>query len=171
MRPLSATTRRARWCCAALLALTIAASGACHHSAPSPRAPLPDNTLDNAYATSVGGHGHGTVRSLGPAELARLRVRRVEELLAGRLAGLSVMPTPNGGFALRVRGATTVDGSAEPLYIIDGVPVTLAPGEGLSWLDPAEILRIDVLRDPADTSVYGARGANGVIVIRTSRSR
>ena len=102
------------------------------------------------------------MRAHGPAEIARLRVRRVEELLAGRVPGVSVLSTPNGGFTVRVRG-----GHAEPLYIIDGMPVTLLPGEGLNWLDPAEILQIDVLKDPAETSIYGGRGANGVIVIRT----
>ena len=110
------------------------------------------------------------MRSLGPEEIARLRVRRVEELLAGRVPGLRVLPTPDGGFMVRVRGITTL-GNAEPLYIIDGVPVTLLPGEGLSWLDPAEILYIDVLKDPAETSIYGVRGANGVIVIRTKGGR
>jgi TonB-dependent SusC/RagA subfamily outer membrane receptor len=91
----------------------------------------------------------------------------VEELLAGRVPGLRVLPTPDGGFAVRVRGITSLNGHAEPLYVIDGIPVTLLPGEGLSWLDPSEILQIDVLKDPTETSIYGVRGANGVIVIRT----
>ena len=167
MHPLSAITHRPRWCSAALLALTMAASGACHHSARVAGAPLPVDTLDNGHISSVGGPGSGAVRSLGPEEIARLRVRRVEELLAGRVPGLRVLPTPDGGFMIRVRGITTLHRNAEPLYIIDGVPVTLLPGEGLSWLDPAEILYIDVLKDPAETSIYGVRGANGVIVIRT----
>jgi TonB-dependent starch-binding outer membrane protein SusC len=170
MRSLSTITHRPRWCTVALLFLTMAASGACHHSARGSRTPLPDDTLDNGYTTSVEEHGSGTGRSLGPAEIARLRVKRVEELLAGRVPGLRVLPTPNGGFTIRVRGTTTVQGSAEPLYIIDGMPVTLLPGEGLNWLDPAEILRIEVLKDPAETSMYGVRGANGVIVIRTKGS-
>lgn len=169
MGPASAITRRPRWCSAALLSLTMAASGACHHSARGAGAPLPVDTLDNGYTTSVREHGNGAVRSLGPDEIARLRARRVEELLAGRVPGLRVLPTPNGGFTVRIRGVTSLYGYTEPLYIIDGLPVTLLPGEGLNWLDPAEILRIDVLKDPADTSVYGARGANGVIVIRTKR--
>lgn len=167
MRPLSAVTRRPRWCSAALLSLTIAASGACHHSARVAGTPLPIDTLDNVHSTSVREYGSGAVRSLGPEEIARLRVRRVEELLAGRVPGLRVLPTPDGGFMVRIRGLTTLHGNAEPLYIIDGVPVTLLPGEDLTWLDPAEILRIDVLKDPAETSMYGVRGANGVIVIRT----
>lgn len=168
MRPLSAITRRPRWCNAALLALTVAASGACHHSARDARAPLPADTLDNGNTTSVRAHPSGAMRSLGPAEIARLRVRRVEELLA-HVPGVRVLPAPNGGFTVQIRGATTINGHVEPLYIIDGVPVTLLPGEGLNWLDPAEILRLDVLKDPPETSVYGARGANGVIVIRTRR--
>ena len=166
MRPASAITRRP-WCSAALVSLTMAASGACHHSARGAGAPLPADTLDNGYTTSVREHRSGAVSSLGLAEIARLRVRRVEELLAGRVPGLHVLPTPNGGFTVRFRGVTTLSGHAEPLYIIDGIPTTLLPGEGLNWLDPAEILRIDVLKDPADTSIYGVRGANGVIVIRT----
>jgi TonB-dependent SusC/RagA subfamily outer membrane receptor len=166
MRPLSAITRRPRWCSAALLSLTMAVSGACHHSARDARAPLPVDTLDNGYTSSVREHPSGAVRSLGPAEIARLRVRRVEELL-GRVPGVRVLPTRNGGFTVRVRGVTTVNGHTEPLYIIDGMPITLLPGEGLNWLDPAEILQIDVLKDPAETSMYGVRGANGVIVIRT----
>ena len=166
MRPAAAITPR-RWCSAALLSLTMAASGACHHSARGAGAPLPLDTLDNGYTTSVREHGSGAVRSLGPEEIARLRVKRVEELLAGRVPGLRVLPTPNGGFSVRIRGVTSLYGNAEPLYIVDGLPITLLPGEGLHWLDPAEILRIDVLKDPAETSFYGARGANGVIVIRT----
>jgi TonB-dependent SusC/RagA subfamily outer membrane receptor len=167
MRSLSTITHRPRWCSVALLSLTMAASGACHHSARGAGAPLPVDTLDNSYTTSVREHGSGAVWSLRPAELARLRVRRVEELLGGRVAGLSVLPTPNGGFTVRIRGVTTLYGNAEPLYIIDGMPITVLPGEGLYWLDPADILQIDVLKDPAETSIYGVRGANGVIVIRT----
>jgi TonB-dependent SusC/RagA subfamily outer membrane receptor len=167
MRSLSAITHRPRWCSAALLSLTVAASGACHHSARDAGAPLPADTLDNGYTTWVREHPMGAVRSLGPEEIAQLRVRRVEELLAGRVPGLRVLPTADGGFTVRVRGITTLYGHAEPLYIIDGMPVTLLPGEGLSWLDPSEILQIDVLKDPAETSMYGVRGANGVIVIRT----
>ena len=169
MRPLSPITHRPRWCSVALLCLTVLASGACHRSARVAGAPLPVDTLDNRYISSVGEHGAGAVRSLGLEEIARLRVRRVEELLAGRVPGLRVLPTPDGGFMVRVRGITTLHGNAEPLYVIDGVPVTLLPGEGLSWLNPADLLQIDVLRDPAETSMYGVRGANGVIVIRTKR--
>ncbi len=169
MRSLPGTTRGPRWRSVTLLALTMAASGACHHSARERQAPLPVDTLDNGYTSSVGEHSVGAVRSLGANEIARLRVRTVDDLLAGRVPGLRVRPTPNGGFAVRVSSIATRNGYAEPLLIIDDVPVALLPGEELTWLDPAKILRIDVLKDPAETSVYGVRGANGVIVIRTLR--
>ena len=171
MRPPSVITRHARWAGVALLSLTGAVSGACHHSARDSRAPLPADTLDTGYVSSVLEQGAGAVRSLGPEELARLRVKRVEELLAGRVPGLRVLPTSTGGFTVSIRGVSTVNGRGQPLFIIDGVPVTLLPGEEMTWLDPLEILHIDVLKDPAETSVYGARGANGVVVIRTSRRR
>ena len=169
MRPVPAITRCARWSSAGLLVLTVATTGACHHSARDAGAPLPVDTLGHRSTTSAREDRGGAVQSLGPAELARLRAKRVEELLAGRVAGVRVLPTPNGGFTIRIRGVTTFHGNSEPLYIIDGMPVTLVPGEGLSWLDPAEIFQIDVLKDPAETSMYGVRGANGVIVIRTKR--
>ena len=167
MRPLFAIRHRIPSSRVTLLALTIASGGGCHHSARDARAPVPADTLGHGYTTSTREHQSGAVQSLGPAELAQLRVKRVEELLIGRIAGVQVLSTPNGGFMIRVRGITTINGYAEPLYIIDGMPVTVVPGEGLNWLDPAEILRIDVLKDPAETSMYGVRGANGVIVIRT----
>jgi TonB-dependent starch-binding outer membrane protein SusC len=158
---------RIRWSSVMLLALTMASGGGCHHSARDAGAPLPVDTLGHGYTTSAREHRSGAVQSLGPAELAQLRVKRVEELLSGRVAGVRVLPTPNGGFTIRIRGVTTLNGNAEPLYVIDGMAVTIEPGEGLNWLDPAEILEIDVLKNPAETSMYGVRGANGVIVIRT----
>jgi len=111
------------------------------------------------------------VASIAANEMAKVKVRRVEELLAGRVAGVRVLPTPNGGFAIRIRGVSTLQGDAEPLYVVDGMAVTVEPGQGLNWLDPADIARIDVLKDAAETSMYGVRGANGVILITTKRPR
>jgi TonB-dependent SusC/RagA subfamily outer membrane receptor len=111
----------------------------------------------------------GAVQSVSPEDLARQRVKHVEELLAGRVAGVRIIPTRNGGFSIRIRGANSVTGSNEPLYVVDGLAVEVAPGEGLTWLNPADIERIDVLKDPAETSMYGIRGANGVILIKTKR--
>jgi TonB-dependent SusC/RagA subfamily outer membrane receptor len=57
------------------------------------------------------------------------------------------------------------------LYVVDGMPVHVVPGRGLDWLNPADVARIDVLKDAASTSIYGVRGGNGVILITTRRGR
>ena len=106
----------------------------------------------------------------GRAEPSFVRVRRVEELLAGRFPGVRVMPTLMGGFSIRVRTSNALPGH-EPLYVIDGMTVSVDPARGLDFLDPIDIAHIDVLRDPAETNLYGAQGANGVVVITTKRSQ
>ena len=90
---------------------------------------------------------------------------RVEELLAGRLAGVRVLSVP-GGVVVRIRGASTIMGVQQPLYVVDDMPVEPGPG-GMLAINPGEIATIEVLKDVASTSRYGMRGANGVVVIRT----
>lgn len=96
---------------------------------------------------------------------------RVEDLIAGRFAGVEVIPLARGGSALRIRGVNTILGNTEPLYIIDGVPVDAPPGVALMGLNPADVATIQVLKDAGATALYGIRGANGVIVITTKRAR
>lgn len=93
----------------------------------------------------------------------------IEEILKGRVAGVTVTRT-EGGIAVRIRGATSIYGNNEPLYVLDGVPITPGPGGSLTGIDPYDIESIEVLKDPADTALYGMRGANGVIVIKTKRA-
>jgi TonB-dependent SusC/RagA subfamily outer membrane receptor len=90
----------------------------------------------------------------------------LEQILAGRISGVEVFQTRDG-IRVRIRGATSIYGSNEPLYVIDGVPVTPGPGGNLTGINPFDIESIEVLKDPIDTSMYGLRGANGVIVIKT----
>jgi TonB-dependent SusC/RagA subfamily outer membrane receptor len=113
----------------------------------------------------------GAVQSVTDEELSNVKTAQVEERLAGRFPGVYVVRTPSGGFSIRIRGASTVLGNREPLFVVDGIAVEATPGRGLDWLNPADIERIDVLKNPAETSMYGVRGANGVIVITTKRSR
>jgi TonB-dependent SusC/RagA subfamily outer membrane receptor len=93
----------------------------------------------------------------------------IEEILKGRVAGVTVTRV-DGGIAVRIRGATSIYGSNEPLYVVDGVPIQPGPGGSLVGIDPYDIESIEVLKDPADTALYGMRGANGVIVIKTKRA-
>ena len=94
-------------------------------------------------------------------------VSRVEELFAGRFPGVQVFSAP-GGIVIRIRGASTVNGSGDPLYIVDGM--AFEPGNGgLIAINPRDVTRIEVLKDVAQTAEYGVRGANGVIKISTRR--
>lgn len=70
---------------------------------------------------------------------------------------------PGSSVSIRVRGGISITQSNDPLYIIDGFPSE----DGMSTIDPAEIETIDVLKDASATAIYGARGANGVVVITT----
>jgi TonB-dependent SusC/RagA subfamily outer membrane receptor len=93
---------------------------------------------------------------------------RAEELLAGRFPGVEVLHT-QGGVVVRIRGASTVYGSNEPLYVIDGMTIEPGPGGALQGINPADIEKIEVLKDAGSTALYGSRGANGVILIKTRR--
>lgn len=115
----------------------------------------------------------GAVTSIVPTE-ADARVSRVEDLLRGRVPGLTILPLANGTYTLRIRGAHSLRGSAadeEPLLVIDGMPTAQGSlGTTLAGLAPRDVARIDVLRDVAATGAYGSRGANGVIIITTKRA-
>ena len=89
------------------------------------------------------------------------------EMLEGRFPGVNVIRVAGGGIKVRVRQSGDFDGRGDPLYIIDGVPTE--PPDGVLNIEPNEIARIEVLKDAASTSIYGLRGANGVVKITMKR--
>lgn len=91
-------------------------------------------------------------------------------MLEGRFPGVSVMRTPEGGLRIGIRGAASLRGDNAPLYVIDGVPVEPGPNGDLTGINPHDIESIKVLKNATDTTMYGVRGANGVIVIKTKRA-
>lgn len=93
----------------------------------------------------------------------------VDKILQGRVAGVVVNRTADGGLAIRIRGSTSVYGNNEPLYILDGMPIDPGPNGSINGLNPYDIESIKVLKDPTDTAMYGSRGANGVIIIKTKK--
>ncbi len=94
-------------------------------------------------------------------------VGSLAQMLAGRVSGAIVTAAPGGGIQVRISGQNSFYLSHEPLYVVDGVPVEPGPKGTLSWLNPEDVASIAVLRYEADTAIYGVRGANGVILIRT----
>lgn len=93
----------------------------------------------------------------------------IEMMLMGRVSGAWITRTPDGGIAVRIRGATSIQGSNEPLYVIDGIPIQPGPDGSLVGINPYDIASIEVLKDAANVSMYGVRGSNGVILISTKR--
>lgn len=89
------------------------------------------------------------------------------QLLQGKVPGLVIVQNsdPNGGVnSINLRGASTLNGSTSPLYVVDGIP-----GVNLNLLSPTDIESIDVLRDASATAIYGSKAANGVIIVTTKR--
>ena len=93
----------------------------------------------------------------------------IEEILAGRIAGVQVGRDATGTLTVRIRGGSSINGPNEPLYVIDGISIQAGPGGSLAGINPSDIESIQVLRDAMATAAYGVRGANGVIVIKMKK--
>lgn len=101
-------------------------------------------------------------------EQARSNAASLDQILAGRISGVTVTPAPGGGIIVRFAGVTSFYSSQEPLFVIDGVPVEVERGS-LTWLSAHDVESIRALKG-ADATIYGVRGSNGVIVIKTKGS-
>ena len=96
----------------------------------------------------------------------------IEKYLAARSAGVVIGRAPDGSPTVRIRGgSSSMYGNNAPLYIVDGVPFSPSAEGGLSGINPYDIESIRVLKEASDLTMYGVRGANGVIVIKTKRAR
>ena len=127
-----------------------------------------DEAVSIGYATIKRKDLTGSVSSVSTAEISKVPVSDVGQALSGRLAGVLVTQAegePGASVSIRVRGGISITQSNEPLYIIDGFPSE----DGMSVLDPADIESIDVMKDASATAIYGARGANGVVVVTTKQ--
>ena len=102
-------------------------------------------------------------------DIAQQPGKPIEEVLAGRIAGVQVGRDATGALTVRIRGGSSINGSNEPLYVIDGVAIQAGPGGSLAGINPSDIESIQVLRDAMATAAYGVRGANGVIVIKMKK--
>ena len=106
-----------------------------------------------------------SVASVSADQLKDVPVTTAAEALQGKLVGVSVTTTegsPDADVKIRVRGGTSLTQSSDPLYIVDGFPVS-----SIADIAPGDIASMDVLKDAAATAIYGAQGANGVIIITT----
>jgi TonB-dependent starch-binding outer membrane protein SusC len=131
----------------------------------------------------------GSIASITKEDMEATPMISLEQGIQGRAPGVQVTQSshaPGGALSIRVRGANSIISQAEPLYVIDGFPVyssndlipTNGPNDGvlpqmnlLAGLNPGDIERIEILKDASATAIYGARGANGVILITTKRGK
>lgn len=110
----------------------------------------------------------GAVAQVKSDELQAVPVFNVEQALKARAAGVQVTQNsgrPGGRIEVRVRGGNSMIGDNQPLYVVDGFPIT----GGIEFLNPSDIESIDILKDASATAIYGARGANGVVIITSKR--
>jgi TonB-linked SusC/RagA family outer membrane protein len=142
---------------------------------------------------------NSAISSIKSEDIKDLKQVSVDQMLQGKLAGVAVTNSngqPGAAASVRVRGVTSINGTNEPLYIIDGVPITgdatgkatsgrpIAGGDfsstggsgntatsPLSLINPNDIESVDVLKDASATAIYGSRGANGVVIITTKSGR
>lgn len=127
--------------------------------------------------TVIVGVGYGTMRksdltgaitSVNAKDMKQGIITSAEQLLQGKVAGLSVVQSsgaPEAGASIRLRGGTSLSASNGPLVVVDGIP-----GVDFNSVQPSEIVSIDVLKDASAATIYGSRGANGVIIVTTNRA-
>jgi TonB-linked SusC/RagA family outer membrane protein len=126
-----------------------------------------DEVVVVGYGTQKKRDLTGTVLSLDNADIVKSKAPNAQEALQGRMAGVDVKRAsgkPGSDLTVEIRGANSIGGNTQPLYILDGIPVT-----NINDINPSDIERMDVLKDASSTAIYGSRGANGVVIVTTKR--
>ena len=149
-----------------------------------PVAALLSEVVSVGYGSSSRANVSSAIASVTAEEIANVPLAGVDAALQGKMPGVQVVQNsgnPGNGISLRIRGPASINAGNQPLYVLDGVPVTqenftqLGMGgqdiTAISSLNPDEVESIDVLKDAAATAIYGSRGSNGVVLITTKRGR
>src|SRR5690606_12223948 len=154
-----------------------------------PREEVIEDVVVIGYGTARRSDITGAVSSLGEEDFNKGVSTSPEQLLAGKVAGVQVVQSsgePGGGISVNVRGMGSINAGNSPLYVVDGFPIdnsSTVSGTGanftgmrsarnpLNAINPNDIASIEVLKDASATAIYGARGANGVVLITTKRGK
>lgn len=127
-----------------------------------------DEVVVVGYGTTRKKDLTGSVASIKKEAIKDVPITRVDQMIQGKAAGVQVTAvdgSPGTGSTIRIRGGNSINASNEPLYVIDG----LIGGGDLNLINPQDIESMEILKDASSTAIYGARGANGVILITTKR--
>jgi TonB-linked SusC/RagA family outer membrane protein len=128
-----------------------------------------DEVVVVGYGTQRRSQITGAISSVSSKDIQTLPLARADQALQGRAAGVLVLNStgaPNSDVSIRIRGSNSITGSNDPLVVIDG-----AQGGSLNSVHPSDIQSFEVLKDASATSIYGSRGANGVILITTKKGK
>jgi TonB-dependent SusC/RagA subfamily outer membrane receptor len=142
----------------AVSVMAVGALSACAHHV-APRAEAEPETVTGVKKANV----------VNSEAIASSSGQPIEKILADRVAGVRLGRASDGSLTVQIRGSGSLNSDAQPLYVIDGVPITPGPGGSLSGINPYDIQSIEVLKDAVSTTMYGSRGANGVIVIKMKK--
>jgi len=120
----------------------------------------------------------GSIASVKAADIVQTPVANVAQGLQARVSGIQINQNsgaPGGNISVRIRGTNSINGTSEPLYIVDGIQISNGGGindvSPLSTINPNDIESVEVLKDASATAIYGSRAANGVILITTKRGK
>lgn len=130
-----------------------------------------DDVVVIAYGVRKKGTVTGSVSSVKAEKLENTPTAAFDQALQGQVAGLTVLSNtgePSASASMTIRGTNSINSGVAPLYILDGVAISASD---FNTINPADIESMSVLKDASSTSIYGARAANGVIVITTKRGR
>lgn len=137
-----------------------------------------DEVVVVGYGTQRRIETTGSIASVKAEDLTAMPVTNIAQGLQARVSGVQINQnsgSPGGNISVRIRGTNSINGSSEPLYVIDGIQVSNGGGinevSPLSTINPNDIESVEVLKDASAAAIYGARAANGVVLINTKRGR
>jgi TonB-linked SusC/RagA family outer membrane protein len=129
-----------------------------------------DEIVVVGYGTRKKSHLTGAISKIGGDDVAAVQATRVDEALAGKLAGVLIQNSsgePGADPKIQIRAASSVSGSSNPLIVVDGFPIS----GSLATVNSNDIQSIEILKDAASAAIYGSRGANGVILVTTKKGK
>lgn len=134
-----------------------------------------DEIVVIGYGTTTKKDATGAVATLSAAQIKDIPVSSVDQKLKGQIPGVQISTTtgtPGGGTSIKIRGSGSIGAGDNPLFVVDGYPISNTSGQvsnPLNVINPNDIESITVLKDASSTAIYGSRGSNGVIVITTKQ--
>ncbi|GAA5225282.1 SusC/RagA family TonB-linked outer membrane protein [Membranihabitans marinus] len=139
---------------------------------------LLDEVVIVGYGVQRKGSTTGAMSSVKAEEITKTPITNIAQGIQSRVSGVQITQNssaPGGNISVRVRGTNSINGSSEPLYVIDGIQISNGGGvtdvSPLSTINPNDIESVEILKDASATAIYGARGANGVVLISTKRGK